>query len=630
MLKRVWQLLLILLLLVTLCVALLLAAFSSSYATDIANRFLLPKFEGISSTEKALFQFPDTLTLQGVQLNDTHQTYIELVEAKLNWDSASPTRLTIPSLLLAGLNIQHKEVINELALLHSSHLDIDHIAVRNVDLAIDGVIARNLSLQISQPVLSIDANYGLANGQLNLQLDQLYWQGEALDKIYLDMDISPDESKVYALNFAWNKASFVTQAEQQGDDWRLINTQIDKLNFNQSELSNVARKSVDWVVEKLISIDNLSITNSHFYLGSDRVENLQLNIAQVKFPFDLWQQNTELSLDADNIVWQGELWQSPIAIASLTRDSLNVEQLSTVLHQGQINLSGEITPNRLNLSELSVRGLKWHIEQASQLQLMDNLSLQYDDIFIGQAKINNAQIINLSSQNLWQVSGLDIEGDDLTLRKQRQFALWSGQLTASANTLNAFGLYSAQPWLDTHNREGEWVVDDLYIPLENGLIDTKATMDMRLPSRPWTLLVDGFGIPSQTLLQPIIPQLNWQGFADLSLDLTGLGGDTAMVKHSLTGEGLIELRDLHLSIPTGEFVIEADPINLQFERGRFQLPKANLSGNGIQGSVQGEGDLLSPEQSELLFEIQHRDDNQCIQIGRDLIQQRSHVQIGCD
>jgi hypothetical protein len=630
MLKRVWQLLLIILLLVTLCVALLLAAFSSPYATDIVNRYLLPEIAGISSTEKASFQFPDTLTLQGVQLNDTHKTYIELVEAQLNWELTAPSTLNIPSLLLAGLNIQHKEVINELSLLHSTHLDIDHIAVRNIDLAIEGVIARNLSVQISQPVLSSDAAYGIAKGQLKMQLDQLYWQGEALDNIYLDMDIFPGESKVYALNFAWNKATFVTQAQQQGENWRLINTQIDKLNYKQGELSQVANDSLNWVIDKLLSVDNLSVTNSHFYLDRDRVENLQLNIAQINAPFDLWQQSTELSLDADNIVWQGELWLSPIVIASLTQDSLNIEQLSTVLHQGQINLSGQITPNALTLSELSVRGLKWHIEHPSQLQLLQSLSGQYDDITIKQAKINNAQVIYLASKNLWQVSGLDVEGDDLTLRNQGQFALWSGRLTASANTLNAFGLYSAQPWLDTHNREGNWVIDDLYIPLENGLIDTKASMDMRLPSRPWSLVVDGFGIPSQTLLQPIIPQLNWLGFGDVSLDLSGLGGDAAMLSHSLTGDSSIELRDLQLSIPSGEFIIEADPINLQFERGRYLLPKANLNGNGIQGAVYGEGDLLTPESSELVFEIKHSDASQCIQIGRDLIQQRSQVQLGCE
>ncbi|ORT51674.1 hypothetical protein ST37_04810 [Vibrio sp. qd031] len=627
--KRVWQLLLVIVVIVTLSVALLIATLTSPYATNIVNRYLLPQIEGVRSAEKATFQFPSTMTLQGVQLNDTHQTYIELLEAHVNWQWSSPSQLSIPSLLIAGLNIQHKAVINELSLLHSAQIDIDHIALRNVDLAIDGVIARNLSLQLSQPVFSSDSTYGVAKGQLKVQLEQLYWQNEALDNIYLDMDIFPSESKIYALSFAWNKASFSTQAEQQGDTWRLLNTQIDKLTYDQSTLSSVASSSVNWLQDKVTSIDNLAITNSHFYLEQDRIEDLQLNVAQLTAPFDLWQQNTELSLDADNIVWQGELWLSPIVIASLTQDNVNIEQLSTQLHQGQINLSGQVTPSAINLSNFSVRGLKWHIEQASQLQLLHQLSTQYRDISIEKAKLSNVQVIYLATPNLWQVSGLDVEGDSLTLRSDNEFALWNGRLTASANTLNAFGLYSAQPWLATHNQEGMWVIDDLYIPLENGVIDTKANMDMSVPSRPWDLHVDGFGIPSQTLIEPIIPQLNWLGFGDLTMDLSGLGGDAAMFSHSLTGYSNLDLRELFLVSPAGEFAIDTNLIELRFERGRFSLPKSTLSGEGVAGVIYGEGDLLSPEHSQLMFELTHQHEAQCLQITRDIVNQRSQMQLGC-
>ncbi len=629
--KRLWQATLIVMLVLVLVFGSVLATLYSPYVTQVFNRYLLPEVAGIERTEEVVYTFPAQFELAGVTLADEHHTYIERVEAHTSWYPETPQRLHVTSLLLDGLNVQHAPLLNELSLIHSPYLSIDHIAVRNLDLAIDELIARNLNVQLSRPIFDADAPLGLLKGQLQLQTDQLYWKGEALDKLYLDMDFNADGNKIYALNFEWNKASISTQAEQMAKGWRLLNTQVDKLNFDSEKLSGTAADLLPQVIENIAAIDSLSVTNSHFYLSDTRVENLQLMASNLSAPFEVWQQKqASVSMDADNMVWQGELWLSPIVIATLNPAKVELEQFSTTLHQGLITANGELTPHKMALESLNVRGLKWHIEQHSQLQLLEHMVEQYSDITIDKANINNAQIIYLASPNLWQVSGLDLEGENLTLREQDRFALWSGELTASANTLNAFGLYSAQPWLDSHNHQGLWVVDDLYIPLENGLIDAEGTMDLTTASRPWTLLVDGFGIPSEALLNKAMTPLEWNGFGDLKLDLFGLGGDLAMLGHSLSGNASLELRDLEIGAVTGMHPVEANPIVASFDRGRYQLPKTELKGRYLEGELSGQGDLLDHENSEVLFEMDLQTDEACYSISRDMVHKRSQMRVGCE
>ncbi len=628
--KRSLKILFLLCLIGVISISALTALLSSSYSSQLVNKYLLQYIPLISSSHSLEYNFPNHIRLEGVRLKDAQQTYVNHLELSFQWQWNKPKQITLQNITLDGANVQQQSFTDFSSLLATS-LPIQRLTLKNIDFAYEQFIIRNLHMQLINPVFSDSGLWGLPFGELQLQAEQVYWQGEALNHLSLDMDHLQQSSAIYSLTFSWDNATISTQAEHSGQGWRLLNTQIDKLNLNSKQLSSTAATVWSTLKSHIFKIENITLNNANIVLPNIQTENLQLNVQNIQAPWDLWSQDTAyLSLNADNILWLSELWVSPIADLRLNPQQIAIEQLFAEFHQGNIQLRGNGSPNALHLQQFSASKFRWHIDQPQQLSGLLKAIETFEELYIDELSINNGQIIHLVNSHHWQVSGLNVTGTDLKLKQKHELALWQGKLSVSANTMNALGLYSEKPWLEMHNKNQHWHIQPLFLPLEKGAIELKADMDLSTVSRPWKVDFSGFNIPNQSVLQAFELPVHWQGYSDIDLKLTGLGGDNIMLSHSLSGTANITLRDTSLELSGTTALLPISSATAYFDRGRFKVEPSRDQQSATFAQFSGEGDLMALNESQLNFEVSVINDGQCFSWVRNILTSRTQLSTDCN
>ncbi|MFS1426035.1 AsmA family protein, partial [Vibrio splendidus] len=91
---------------------------------------------------------------------------------------------------------------------------------------------------------------------------------------------------------------------------------------------------------------------------------------------------------------------------------------------------------------------------------------------------------------------------------------------ASANSLSAFGMTSIKPYLETDTTDGLWHVRQLFVPINDGLVKTDSSINLRPASYPWQVSMHAHGLPLESITHPLDGRLE-RGLADLTIIESG-------------------------------------------------------------------------------------------------------------
>ncbi|MFA0521665.1 AsmA family protein, partial [Vibrio sp. 10N.222.55.E8] len=75
------------------------------------------------------------------------------------------------------------------SLLIKQDIQLQQLAINNLDFSTPNFHARGIDLQVSDPIWNNNAL--LPYGKIQLSTTQLYWQGEAFDNLLIDLDLKP-------------------------------------------------------------------------------------------------------------------------------------------------------------------------------------------------------------------------------------------------------------------------------------------------------------------------------------------------------------------------------------------------------------------------------------------------------
>ncbi|HHB1592902.1 TPA: AsmA family protein [Vibrio campbellii] len=547
------------------------------------------------------YEFPYHLTLNGVATKQQNLPFIEQVDLWLNPDVRRDGKWIVDSLLIDGLGLQ--QGMPTLPAL--GNIYFHQIALKNLDYADDAFSITGLNVQIQEPIWSSDTQQ-VPYGEIQLSAEQLHWNGEAFDKLLIDVDYKVQDSTLYGASFNWRGSEVSGQGEQYPQGWSIINMTVDKLKIDNLQLQSLLAKPWQALPVHISHINSLDLLNADIEYGDWHWQNLELSLENASLPLSLWGTTAQLSLQADSVSFQDQTAIEPRLNATLKPGSIQLQELSLDWQQGRVQVSGEFEPEHWKINNATISGLKWAIQPDDKVDWWQKATERLQQVDVKQLEIERSQVIQLSKQPYWQLSGLNLEGDQLEVKHSNShWGIWSGKLDASVVNASYNQVITSHAAISTQSDNGLWQLTRLFAPLEQGYIEGLGQIDLSTTSQPWALSLNADGIPLQ-LLHPYLPTaLAVNGFSDLSLDLKGLAGDQNMLAYSLSGEVEANLRDTTLKSQADDSLkaITFSPLRLRAQRGEVKLQPVTISGKAISGNLSGEFDMANNPLSGVIYQL---------------------------
>ncbi|UPQ88042.1 AsmA family protein [Vibrio sinaloensis] len=621
--KALWWLVMITFSGLVLSLLTLYALLQSRYAAQTVTTLFNQLTPYTLSTTEAHYQPPLQLTLANVELSDTNRT-LQLPKLTL-WLSQQPWqqgKLTFDSILIEGANLQLDQLQHPIF----NQIQLQQLALKNVDLSAPKWSARDVSVQLNQPQWQ-HSEQTIPYADIQFAAKQLYMQGEALDDLLVDMRYRANNSTIFGSSFTWRDANFSGQAEQYQYGWSLVNVTIDKLTLPAETPLERLLTTLGNLQLPISHINSLDILGGSFNFQGWRFENLDASLENLILNQTLWQQELGYaSFDAESITDGRLLLISPRAKLGMTGGNLLIDEFDTDFKQGRIQLQGEVSPQGVHLDKLDINGVKW-LEQTEQL-LADTRQLMapLQSLSIDQLEVTNSQLIQVEHKPYWQVSGLNIEGSNLSLIKQAQWGLWQGSVSLSAHSANLDSLLTTQAKVSLSADNDRLTLSRAFVPLEQGYIEARGWWDRATVSAPWQIELHADGLPLQHFwLEQRVP-FELTGLAEMDMTLSGLSGDYAMLAHSLSGQANISIRQasINASAADGEQQFEQDfaldEVVAHADRGRIRV-----QGQSDPVQLAGEWDLTKPAFASLLLQSRQ----QCAELWSDILSHTNVIKSVC-
>lgn len=547
------------------------------------------------------YEFPYHLTLNGIATKQDKLPFIEQVDLWLNPDVRRDGKWIVDSLLIDGLSLQ--QGMPTMPKLNNVYFH--QIALKNIDYADDAFSINGLNVQIQDPTWS-SYTQQMPYGEVQLSAEQFYWNGEAFNKLLVDVDYKPQDSTLYGASFKWRGSEVSGQGEQYPQGWSLINVTVDKLQIDNLQLQSLLAKPWQALPVNVSHINSLDLLNADIEYGDWHWQNLELSVENASLPLSLWSTTAQISLQADSVSFQDQTAVEPRLNAQLKPGAVKLQELSLDWQQGSVQVSGDFEPDHWKINNATISGLKWAIQPDDKTDWWQKATEKLQQVDVKQLEIERSQVIQLSKQPYWQLSGLNLEGDELEVKHSNgHWGIWSGKLDASVVNASYDQVITSHAAISTQSENGFWQLTRLFAPLEQGYIEGLGQIDLSTTSQPWALNLNADGIPLQ-LLHPYLPTaLAVNGFSDLSLDLKGLAGDQNMLAYSLSGEVEANLRDTTLKSQADESLkaITFSPLHLEAQRGEVKLEPVTISGKAISGKLSGEFDMANNPLSGVNYQL---------------------------
>lgn len=619
---------------------LLVVAFLSLLHTPYAQPVLTPLIDKITDQKIAFgginysIQSPLHLTLSDVTIVQTdHSLQMQQVDFWLSQHPIKKGKLAFDSIKIDGLSLQDGLPTDE----DINWISIDQLSISNLDFANEDVVLRDAQIQLTN--WSVQENTAIPfEGSFQFSTQQLYWQGEALNDVLIDGYYSENYTALHGLSFIWRDSTITAQAELKENTLWVI-PQFTLRNFNlESDNAEIIGKPLNWLSQQgfTYQFERIDLLDINVELPQFSVNNLSLSAENVLLPYHLWQQSeAAISFNADSVVWNEHLIENPIVNLTLNGKKADITNLSFDIFDGNIQLSGQVSPNAINLKTFTAEQVKWIVTN-DETQALNQYIKQLIEVKVAKIDLNNVQLIQLNSLYPYQLSGVNVEGNELDLLRYTQWGLWDGKLSISASNASFNYLLSQQLLIEMNTVNGLWSIERALLPLPEGLIGFTGSIQLMQDSQPWQLEAYGDGLPVSYLSHFFSNPIPLEGLTEFTFNGSGLAVNRDSFNYSFNGElnvipremittktakelwqyklGLIPDNDrpnasletkekIQEKTPIAQYPIHVDPITVTANRGRITIEPIMITGEGFNYNIEGDYDLVNPEQAEAITSI---------------------------
>ncbi|ASA55590.1 AsmA family protein [Vibrio gazogenes] len=576
----------------------------SRYITPVAQwtiqKIGFPEFHA----QKISYQYPFHLKFEHVTLSQ-QLTPIQTVNIWLNPHQSTLKQLAFDSVLIDGITFDNEQASLPAPL---ETVKINQLAIRNLSMTTtDDLMVHGLNIQIQNPTWHGTNTY-LPYGNIQLYASQVTWQGETLTDLLITGRHQAQYSQIDSLTATWRGASLSLQGKTNGQGWSIENLTTDKLNLSLSQFQQLSYKFRDLIEQHIVQIDRLDLLNSQFNMPHIQLNHFDLSLTDFHPTASeaLWKQtHAVLSLDAESLVLDEMMWVEPSINLILTPGQLDIDDFSSTLMDGQIHVSGAITPETVTIRDLQLQSMKMFIESDTEPDFtwLASLMPSLKQVNVEQLKIRNSQIIQLAHRPYWQLSGINTDIDQAQLLDAQRWGLWQGTARMSVNNLSYGQFVVSQGVVEMHSQENRWILDRLFLPFSKGYLAAKGQWQYGLKGAPWQFSIDADSLPLNLFKH--LP-LQMKGLVDLSGSAQGLSGDSVIINHTLSGLLNLDVRNGQLQLPDNhtqpkDFMLNT--MEITGDRGKITVPEIHLKSNDLNATISGRWDLTQSDKGSLTLSV---------------------------
>ncbi|WP_044624339.1 AsmA family protein [Photobacterium gaetbulicola] len=596
---------------------------------------------------------PYTLNLSEVRYHIRDPWHLTLLEPSLTiTDSQPPITASQVSLWLSTDSLTQRQWQFDSLLIDNPVLPTQTLAntklpeLHSQRLAISQISFATNSIYLEKGELQLDNWHFQPNnpapwwqqfkGSFQLAADSAQWQHWEAKQLLLDGIHNNNQWKLNGFSFDWQYASINGQLILAPDK-KTLNIQqltLSGLQLQDSGLTQTLQHQLDrWASRQWqATLHRVDILDSSIDLPTISLNHANLSLTDWHWPGSAYSQhNAWLSFNAESGSWRQQSFTDPLLDLSFTPNAVILNGASVNALEGYWRVEGKVSPETLQLNNLTSKGIKWFLPADWASHLSQALS-PFKQIDIRSLDIGYAQLTAADSDIPWYINGLNLSGSDLILHPQPLFRLWHGNITATARqmSLNTVDLY--EPLIEMASEQGLWQLKQAFLPFKDGLLEATGQLNLSQEGQPWQAALQGDSLPANILPQWLSVPWPASGRIDMTAAIQGLGQNYTSLAHSLNGELRATFRDSAVeqggrslfnawrqasaseassssTSPVAK-ATETDkstplaitPLKITSDRGRMTIAPFRIKGKEINAVLKGQWDLANPAGQQLELE----------------------------
>lgn len=564
---------------------------------------------------------PFSLTITSPQLtqkdNDANSLSAEYLSLNLSLFDTLLGTLSLNNVVVRGASLS-EDVQNHLP----DSLFIKHLAMDGVSYQGKFLRFGNADIQLSDWKNS-EKPWGEWQGEFLFSAPRADIDGQPLTNLLLDSEFIGDKWEVWGLSFNSPFGNVTGSATQESARWTLHQLTLSDARIEPSDSLDRLMNQWATVSPSLdIALRRFDLLDVSASLPGLTVEHLNLSAQSVYLkngelvwaPRDI---RSLLSFNASLIHRAPWVLTDVLADIALSPSMIDVSAFSTKINdEGFVSVSGKLDSGTLALRNLTLSGLDIDMSSDMLATAQGQWSV-LNTITVEEVSVRHTGITLADPEFPLLIAGLNLDGEQLTLRQEGLNGMWQGTLTASAAAASINRIPVSSPYAAMRVENGVWRMDPLNLSFQTGQLEARATLNLTNPSHPWTLSVDGLSIPTDIYRQWLMASLPLSGEHDINVSLSGLGADKDSFAYSLTGTLSAQPQRTLLLAPaqqplaqslTGLFTTSQPPmtdasllavgdIKVNADRGRISLQPVTIRQENRQFSLSGQWDLVTGEGS---------------------------------
>lgn len=502
-------------------------------------------------------------------------------------------------------------------------LSIQHLALDNVSFRDKQLGFSHADIQLSQWQNS-DAPWGTWQGEFLFSAPNADIDGLALSNLLIDSEYRDGKWEVWGLSFASQFGTVTGSATLENGDWLIHQLTVSDARIEQGD--GLTQLLAQWQERRHtlnLTLNRLDLLDISLALPALTVEHLNLSAQSVYLKQGklVWAPDASkslLSFNANLAHYAPWVLTDVLADVALSPSTIDVAALSAKINdEGFLSVSGIHAKDTLTLKNLIASGLELELSNGLAATLQQQWT-QLRNVSIDALSVRHTSVSSPDDAFPVFVSGLNVDGNALVLRKAGQNGMWQGKMTASAASASINRIVLPTPYAAMQVDNGVWQLDPLSLSFLQGQLNASASINLTNPSHPWQLSVSGLGVPDALYRRWLALSLPLNGRHDLELSLSGLGADKDSFAYSLSGKVTAQPLNTQLLAPAGQSLgqslatafaantsmdnftaqpVKLGEINIQADRGRISLSPVTISQPGQPFSMRGFWDLVTGEGS---------------------------------
>lgn len=286
-----------------------------------------------------------------------------------------------------------------------------------------------------------------------------------------------------------------------------------------------------------VHFDRVDITDARLEGLDWAVTDLDLNLKDLSLSNGDWQSDHgSLSMNANSFVNGSMQLNDPIANMDFSAQGIALTQFSSRWVNGLVRAQGNWTRSdrKLTLDELVVAGLEYTLPLNWRDRWMQTLPSWLSSVEVTKFSANRNLIIDVNPDFPFQMTSLDGTGSHLLMARQRQWGIWSGNLSVNAAEATFNRVDVRHPSLALNADNSSINVTEMSAFSHEGMLEGLATVSQQ-PQRALSLTLNGRQVPVNLLHEWGWPQVPLQGNGNLQLKLQGRLSAEQPLKTSANG-----------------------------------------------------------------------------------------------